>query len=85
MDLARPVAWIFDLDGTLVDTVKTRIVSWLGTLEEYGIPANRTQVSKLIGSDGRRLARVVAEAAGRSSTSSERRRSTAAPATFTAS
>lgn len=42
----------------------TRIVSWLRTLEEYGIPANRTQVSKLIGSDGRRLARVVAEAAG---------------------
>jgi HAD superfamily hydrolase (TIGR01509 family) len=56
---------VFDLDGTLVDTVETRIAAWLRTFEEYGIPAKREQVAKLIGSDGRRLARVVAEAAGR--------------------
>jgi len=60
----RPAAWIFDLDGTLVDTVETRIVAWLRTFEEQRIPANRPMVAKLIGSDGRRLARVVAEAAG---------------------
>jgi len=60
----RPAAWIFDLDGTLVDTVETRIVAWLQTFEEQQIPANRAMVAKLIGSDGRRLARVVAEAAG---------------------
>lgn len=60
-----PAALIFDLDGTLVDTVETRINAWLRTFEEYGIPAERGQVAKLIGSDGRRLARVVAEAAGR--------------------
>ncbi|HYT14232.1 MAG TPA: HAD family phosphatase [Candidatus Nitrosopolaris sp.] len=59
-----PAAWIFDLDGTLVDTVETRITSWLRTFQEYGIPADRDQVAGLIGSDGRRLARVVAEAAG---------------------
>jgi HAD superfamily hydrolase (TIGR01509 family) len=59
-----PAAWIFDLDGTLVDTVETRIVAWLRTFEEHGIPANRVLVASLIGSDGRRLARVVAEAAG---------------------
>src|SRR5258706_2506246 len=58
-------ALIFDLDGTLVDAVETRIVAWLRTFEERGIPAERAQVAKLIGSDGRRLARVVAEAAGR--------------------
>lgn len=62
-----PVAWIFDLDGTLVDTVETRIRSWLRTFEEYGIPAERDQVARLIGSDGRRLARIVAEAAGHAS------------------
>ena len=61
----QPAAWIFDLDGTLVDTVETRIVAWLRTFEEQRIPANRALVAKLIGSDGRRLARVVAEAAGR--------------------
>jgi len=47
-----------------VDTVETRIVAWLRTFEEQRIPANRALVAKLIGSDGRRLARVVAEGAG---------------------
>jgi HAD superfamily hydrolase (TIGR01509 family) len=61
----RPSALIFDLDGTLVDTVQTRIAAWLQTFEEFGIPADRRQVANLIGSDGRRLARVVAEAAGK--------------------
>jgi len=65
----QPSAWIFDLDGTLVDTVETRIAAWLRTFEEFGIPANRDQVARLIGSDGRRLARVVAEAAGQASDS----------------
>jgi len=60
----QPAAWIFDLDGTLVDTVETRIVAWLRSFEEQRIPANRALVSSLIGSDGRRLARIVAEAAG---------------------
>jgi HAD superfamily hydrolase (TIGR01509 family) len=64
----QPAAWIFDLDGTLVDTVETRIVAWLRTFEEFGIPAGRASVAKLIGSDGRRLASVVAEAAGRNLT-----------------
>jgi HAD superfamily hydrolase (TIGR01509 family) len=62
--LVQPDAWIFDLDGTLVDTVETRIVAWLRTFEEQRIPAKRALVANLIGSDGRRLARVVAEAAG---------------------
>jgi len=60
-----PAALIFDLDGTLVDTVETRINAWLRTFEEYGIPAERGPVANLIGSDGKRLARVVAGAAGR--------------------
>lgn len=60
----QPAAWIFDLDGTLVDTVGTRIEAWLRTFEEQRIPADRALVAGLIGSDGRRLARVVAEAAG---------------------
>jgi HAD superfamily hydrolase (TIGR01509 family) len=61
----KPEALIFDLDGTLVDTVQTRIAAWLRTFDEFGIPADRRQVAKLIGADGRRLARVVADAAGR--------------------
>jgi HAD superfamily hydrolase (TIGR01509 family) len=63
-ELPPPSALVFDLDGTLVDTVETRIVAWLRTFEEFGIPADRARVSTLIGSDGKRLARVVGEAAG---------------------
>jgi HAD superfamily hydrolase (TIGR01509 family) len=59
-----PAAVVFDLDGTLVDTVDTRIEAWLRAFDECGIPAARAEVAKLIGSDGRRLARIVAEAAG---------------------
>ncbi len=60
----RPSAVIFDLDGTLVDTVDTRIRAWLTVFDEEAIPADREHVAALIGSDGRRLAREVAEAAG---------------------
>ena len=63
-DLPRPSAVIFDLDGTLVDTVATRIRAWLTVFEAEGIPADRAQVADLIGADGRRLARDVASAAG---------------------
>jgi HAD superfamily hydrolase (TIGR01509 family) len=62
--LSRPQALILDLDGTLVDTVETRIRAWLAVFEEFGIPATRAQVAPLIGIDGRRLARDVAIAAG---------------------
>lgn len=62
--LPRPAAVVFDLDGTLVDTVETRIAAWLTIFEEEGIPADRSFVARLIGSDGRRLAREVASAAG---------------------
>ena len=62
--LPVPVAVILDLDGTLVDTVETRIRAWLQVFEEFGIPASRSQVAKLIGIDGRQLAREMAEAAG---------------------
>jgi HAD superfamily hydrolase (TIGR01509 family) len=60
----RPAAVVFDLDGTLVDTVEARINAWLTSFDEQGIPADRGQVAALIGADGRRLAREVAAAAG---------------------
>ena len=67
-DLSRPHALVFDLDGTLVDTVEQRIEAWRRAFEEAGIPADRGLLAPLIGSDGRRLAREVAERAGRSPT-----------------
>ena len=62
--LPEPNGIVLDLDGTLVDTVRTRIDAWLRTFQEEGIPADRSIVAELIGSDGRQLARIVADAAG---------------------
>jgi HAD superfamily hydrolase (TIGR01509 family) len=67
----RPDAILFDLDGTLVDTVPARISAWAATLAEAGIPVTDAQLEPLIGIDGRRLAREAAEAAGRSLTDGE--------------
>ena len=64
-ELPDPGALLFDLDGTLVDTVETRIEAWLKTFAEVGIQADRHHVARLIGADGRRLAREVAAAADR--------------------
>ena len=40
-----------------------RIRAWLQVFEEVGLPADRVQVARLIGADGKRLAREVAEVA----------------------
>jgi HAD superfamily hydrolase (TIGR01509 family) len=59
-----PAAVLFDLDGTLVDSVETRITAWLRTFEEVRLPATREQLAPLIGLDGKRLATDVAAVAG---------------------
>jgi HAD superfamily hydrolase (TIGR01509 family) len=64
--LPSPEALIFDLDGTLIDTVDTRIEAWLRVFEEEDIPADRDHVAGLIGADGKKLTRDVAERVGRS-------------------
>lgn len=62
--LPLPKALLFDLDGTLVDTVGTRIAAWEETLIEARLPTSREQLAPLIGLDGKRLAREVAALAG---------------------
>ena len=61
----HPAAILFDLDGTIVDTVGTRVEAWMRTFAEVSIPADRVHVAGLIGSDGKRLATEVAALAGR--------------------
>jgi len=63
-ELPRPDAVLFDLDGTLVDTVETRIRAWLQTFEEIGVATSRDELVPLIGLDGKRLAREVAALRG---------------------
>jgi HAD superfamily hydrolase (TIGR01509 family) len=63
--LPTPRGLIFDLDGTLVDTVETRIEAWTRVFAEEGIETDRRHVAELIGADGKRLAREVAQRAAR--------------------
>jgi HAD superfamily hydrolase (TIGR01509 family) len=60
-----PSAVLFDLDGTLVDTVATRARAWMEVFDELGIAYDEGHVGDLMGADGTRVAREVAEAAGR--------------------
>lgn len=64
-ELLLPGAVLFDLDGTLVDTVNVRIAAWELALVHAGLPTSRDILAPLIGLDGRRLAREVAAGAGR--------------------
>jgi len=62
--LPRPGAVLFDLDGTLVDTVQRRIEAYVRVFAEAGIPFDRRRLGPLIGVDGRRLVREIAAIAG---------------------
>jgi HAD superfamily hydrolase (TIGR01509 family) len=62
--LPLPGAVVFDLDGTLVDSVGARIAAWLQALDEEGMPTTRERLAPLIGVDGKRLAREIAALAG---------------------
>lgn len=70
----RPDAVIFDLDGTLVDTVGARIAGWLETFDEAGISVADRALEPLIGMDGRALARAVARDAGHALTDEDAER-----------
>jgi HAD superfamily hydrolase (TIGR01509 family) len=64
-ELQAPRGLIFDLDGTLVDTVRARIEGWIEALGAARVDATPEQVAPLIGMDGKELARRVARDAGR--------------------
>ena len=63
--LPRPEALLFDLDGTLVDTVQLRIAGWQEALRRSGIELDREFIAAHIGADGRWLAREMGRAVGR--------------------
>jgi len=62
--LAAPRAVLLDLDGTLVDTVHQRVVSWIAAFEQEGIEATADELGPLMGGDGRWVARQVAQRRG---------------------
>ena len=58
-------ALIFDLDGTLVDTVYAHVFAWQRALAEIGLPIEGWRIHRRIGMSGGLFARAVAREAGR--------------------
>ncbi len=58
-------ALIFDLDGTLVDTVYAHVFSWQQALAEAGLPIDGWRIHRRIGMSGGLFARAVARELGR--------------------
>jgi HAD superfamily hydrolase (TIGR01549 family) len=58
-------ALIFDLDGTLVDTVYAHVFAWQRALLELGIPVDGWRIHRRIGMSGGLFARAVAREIGR--------------------
>jgi HAD superfamily hydrolase (TIGR01509 family) len=58
-------ALIFDLDGTLVDTVYAHVFAWQQALAEEGIPIDAWRIHRRIGMSGGLFARAVAREVGR--------------------
>jgi len=57
-------ALIFDLDGTLVDTVYAHVFAWQQALAEIGLPIDGWRIHRRIGMSGGLFARAVAREVG---------------------
>jgi HAD superfamily hydrolase (TIGR01509 family) len=64
-------ALIFDLDGTLVDTVYAHVFAWQRALLEGGHPVDGWRIHRRIGMSGGLFARAVAREIGRNLTDDE--------------
>jgi HAD superfamily hydrolase (TIGR01509 family) len=64
-------ALIFDLDGTLVDTVYAHVLAWQRALEEADMPIEGWKIHRRIGMSGGLFTRAVAREVGRPLTSEE--------------
>jgi beta-phosphoglucomutase-like phosphatase (HAD superfamily) len=64
-------ALIFDLDGTLVDTVYGHVFAWQRALAEAGLPIDGWKVHRRIGMSGGLFTRAVAREVGRALSDAE--------------
>ena len=66
-----PLALIFDLDGTLIDTVYAHVFAWQRALDEANMPIDGWRIHRRIGMSGGLFARAVAREVGRELTEEE--------------
>jgi HAD superfamily hydrolase (TIGR01509 family) len=65
IDDLMPGALIFDLDGTLIDTVYAHVFAWQLALAEEGMPIDGWRIHRRIGMSGGLFTRAVAREVGR--------------------
>jgi HAD superfamily hydrolase (TIGR01509 family) len=58
-------ALVFDLDGTLVDTVYAHVLAWQSALAEMGVVVNGYRLHRHVGSSGELIIRYAQREAGR--------------------
>ncbi len=63
--MSRSRALIFDLDGTLVDTVYAHVFAWQRAFAELGLPIDGWRIHRRIGMSGGLFARAAAREIGR--------------------
>jgi beta-phosphoglucomutase-like phosphatase (HAD superfamily) len=56
---------LFDLDGTLVDTVYAHVLAWQRALAEIGVPVDGFRLHRRVGSSGEHIVRHAQRDAGR--------------------
>ncbi len=66
-------ALIFDLDGTLIDTVNPHVLAWQRALGEAGFPLEGWRIHRRVGMSGGLFARAVAREVGRPITEDQAR------------
>ena len=64
-------AFIFDLDGTLIDTVYAHVFSWQRTFEEFGMPIEGWRIHRRVGMSGAQFVRAVTREVERELTPAE--------------
>ena len=64
-------ALIFDLDGTLVDTVYAHVFAWQRAFAEQGLPIDGWRIHRRVGMSGGLFARAAAREVGREFTAEE--------------
>lgn len=64
-------AFIFDLDGTLIDTVYAHVFSWQRTFVEAGVPIDGWRIHRRVGMSGAQFVRALAREIGRELSSGE--------------
>jgi len=69
--MSDPLAFLFDLDGTLVDSVYQHVLAWREALEEGGIPLSVWRIHRRIGMSGGLFVNALLRETGRDLTPEE--------------